>query len=819
MSTIFFRIVYLMTLLLGGHSAMAQVEEEDTKLNSEVVDMASLKDFREQWVPTLLSSSSLPMYNLSQFNGYVFSWVPRGQMSNRSTFIDGINWQSKIGAWDAFNSYAALYKAFHSTEMISNFEYSKLGFGDHGSVHYLTGNTRYLKKSITVASRFSNSSFIYEGQVQLNSGQIKKHQWSYQLNLVFQNAPAGSISNGFKNLSGVAFSIDKQLKLNQSVGMTFWLDQIVQGKISPSVNEAFNLSAQRNYNPSWGWYKGKPFYPNKKSGDVPIIYFRYEKKWVDKMVCQIQFGVAVGEQKKSQIDWTKSSDPRPDYYKYLPSYSKDSLLKKQLEDWFTTNPQALQINFDHLENINQSNASHQSFYIINTQVAKVQLLRMSMRWHYQFPLDWSGQIGLHVSKDVIRNYNRIENLLGGNYFLNYNGWVDDNGSVDNFQNEIRQPDQKIKAGQVWGSDFALHNLQMQSWAQLNKQTAHYEFSLSLQLEDNRFSRTGYNQNGLFPKVSFGNSSVLSFPADGIKGQFLYKFSGRLYARSILFYQSNAPSASSIYLDAAVHPYTASFILPELHKGLDITLFYRGVYSKINATFFWQTVHNVSEKRLFYHDQYFAFVYGMLGQMQTIHNGAEFGIETQFSGPLQLSAASSFGHYYIANNPLYEIRLVNDLYKVASGALQLKGLPATTHPQSVQAISIQYQPSYSSRIAITGVYSMKRSIDYNYFRRSFLLKSKINDAASWDLIQAESFLPDQWVFNAFMSKQYLLGGKVKKQQLRLSASVRNILNTLIPIFSFEQARFDYTGLRLEKFPLKYLYDQGITIALGVQLQIQ
>jgi hypothetical protein len=114
-----------------------------------------------------------------------------------------------------------------------------------------------------------------------------------------------------------------------------------------------------------------------------------------------------------------------------------------------------------LEKINQSNATQQSFYIINAKVAKVQLLRLSMRLQYQFPLEWSGQIGLHAAKDVIRNYNFIENLLGGNYFLNYNGWVDDNGSKSNFQNEIRRPDQKISAGQIWGGDYALQNTQLQ----------------------------------------------------------------------------------------------------------------------------------------------------------------------------------------------------------------------------------------------------------------------------------------------------------------------------------------------------------------------
>jgi hypothetical protein len=488
-------------------------------------------------------------------------------------------------------------------------------------------------------------------------------------------------------------------------------------------------------------------------------------------------------------------------------------------DWFRSNPQALQIDFDHLEKINQSNATQQSFYIINAKVAKVQLIRFSMLLEYQFPLEWSGQIGLHGANDVIRNYNVIENLLGGNYFLNYNGWVDDNGSATNFQNEIRQPDQKIKVGQSWGGDYALQNSQLQLWGQLHKQMAKYEFGVSLKYENNRFSRTGFNQNGLFPRQALGPSSVLSFPSYGLKVQYLYKFSGRFYAKTILFQQTNAPNSSDIYIDPAVHPYTASFILPALHRGIDLAFFYRGVYTKINMSIFWQSIANASEKNLFYHDHFFAFVYGMLGQMQTIHKGVELGMETQFGGPLQLSAVSSFGRYYIANNPLYEIRLSNDLYKVESGILQLQGLPATSNPQWVQAISIQYQPDYSSRIGITGVYSMKRSIDYNYFRRSFLLKNQINNDANWKLIQSENYLPNQWVFNVFMSKQYAFAIKNKKQTIRFSASIRNVLNTLIPLFSFEQSRFDYSAFRLEKFPLKYMYDQGSTYALGAQLQIQ
>ena len=209
------RILYFLLLLYLHQPIMAQ--EEEAKENTGLQNRETLIEFSANWVPSLLSSSSLPIYNLSQFNGFVFSWVPRGHSSNRGTLIDGINWQSKIGAWDSFHSYAALYKAFHSIEMVSGFEYSKLGFGNPGSVSYLTANTRFLKKAVTIATRFSNSSFVYEGQLQLNSGPIKNRSLSYQFNAVFQQAPMGLIPNGFKKLNGFALSIDKQLKQEQSI--------------------------------------------------------------------------------------------------------------------------------------------------------------------------------------------------------------------------------------------------------------------------------------------------------------------------------------------------------------------------------------------------------------------------------------------------------------------------------------------------------------------------------------------------------------------------------------------------------------------------
>ena len=791
----------------------AQSEEESSKQSIETLNFN-----RDEWVPSLLSAGTSAIYNLSQYNGYVFNWIPRGQLSNRMSYIDGINWSSRLAGWDANFSYAGLYKIFHQEYVATDYEYSSEGFVHEASVTYKSASTIGLKQSLVIGSRLSNSTFINEGTIQYSTGPLLKN-WSCNVYGNFQRTPLGSLSNGFKKINGIAFSIDKILNHAQTIGLVFWWANSAQGKIAPAVDEVFLLSKQRNYNPSWGWYKGHAFYPNNKESHVPVFSLNYTKRLTRGGLFQIHFGLARGTQNKSQLDWTKTIDPRPDYYKYLPSYSKDLQIKSQLSDWYESNPQALQIDFDHLSSINQASTSNRSFYIINTQVSNVTLVKNALTYQVDLNENWNAQVGIHFSRDKIRYYNKLNDLLGGSYFLNYNGWVDDNGAVNNFQNDISMPDRKIIVGEKWGSDYILENIHSNFWAQVKKMAQKSEWSMSFSLTDSRFNRVGYNQNGLFPLNSLGKSAWLSFPAHGVKIQYLYKYSGRLYARAILYNQFLTPNAASVYLDPAVHSFTSSFLLPTLQQGFDASIFYRGVYTKLKLSAYWQRVQNESEKRLFYHDAYFAFVYGMLGQMESVFKGIEASIETEIASVIQLSATSTLGRYRISNNPLYEIRLANDLYKVETGLLILKNLPASTSPQIVQAISLFYQPDYSIRLGITVVYTAQRSIDYNYFRRTNSLMNKVSNNMAWNAIQSSKFLKDQYVFNVVLSKNVTMKMKNRVVQIRGSFSLKNLFNTLIPILAFEQSRFDYISYRIDKFPLKYLYDQGVTYTAGVQFQIQ
>ena len=134
-----------------------------------------------------------------------------------------------------------------------------------------------------------------------------------------------------------------------------------------------------------------------------------------------------------------------------------------------------------------------------------------------------------------------------------------------------------------------------------------------------------------------------------------------------------------------------------------------------------------------------------------------------------------GHYYILNNPLYEILLVNDLYKVESGLLKLKNLPASSSPEITGAISFKIQPSYNSNFTFTCIYAAKSAFNYDYFRRSSLLLDSMSNKNLYANIHTVPFLPNQFVFNSSFSKSLEIKfGKVKLP-IRCSFSVKNIFN--------------------------------------------
>jgi hypothetical protein len=334
----------------------------------------------------------------------------------------------------------------------------------------------------------------------------------------------------------------------------------------------------------------------------------------------------------------------------------------------------------------------------------------------------------------------------------------------------------------------------------------------------KMQREGLKQNGLFPDLSKGVSASAFFPSYQYQLYLRYKFNGRWYLTSRLFQEWEAPDASELYADPANHAIQNPFLLPIIHLGTEIKLQFMGSSIKANAILFAQSNQNERQYKLFYHDYFNAFVRASVGQMETMHYGVESYIETNWTSPIQLSIGNSYGWYTITNQPLYEIRIADNLYKVQSGRLLLKDFPATSYPQSVQAVTINYQPVYSLRISYTVVYASRRAISHDLIRRSDWVKLNSPTNIIWEDLYKPVWASNQWVSNLFISKNFEVETKNRKINLRLTSSIRNLLGASIPSLIFEQSRYDYKNFKTDKFPAKYIYDLGRTYTIGLQVSM-
>ncbi len=778
-------------------------------------------DLHEQesvfWMPNLLQSNYSGLHEMAQYQGFALNWAPRGVVQSKGNHINGLNWFSNLSGWDPSFTYAGLYGGLKTQHTISAYGISAFGLGGQAGNSFSTTNAIHFTKTKAISAKLSNASTMHEIRMQWHSGAIKQSNW-INLEGVYQKTPGGYLANGMKDRKGLLLSIEKNISEKHQMGFSFWWSPVTQGKRAPTVQEMFMLTKDPLYNPSWGWRNGQAFYANTKKSNAPVMSMHYDYKTSKGNSIEINLGGVFGTQSATQLDWSKAADPRPDYYKYLPSFAIDEQLKNKLLNRYEVHPEFLQIQFDQLIAKNSSNTNGAAQYIINERIQKLQLLRTSLRTNFALSANSYWYTGLAFNTDKIGYNNRVADLLGGQFYYNYNTWVNDDGLATAFQNDLLAPDRKIKAGETWGAHYNLYSKNIQAWTSLIGSTRFMEWGLGAQMGFDQMQRKGINQNGLFPQLSKGVVIAPVFPSYQYQFFLRYKLNGRWYLTTHFFQQWEAPSAADFYSDASNHAIQNPFILPLIHSGVEVKLQFMGSNIKGNAAFFLQSNQNEREYKMFYHDYYNAFVRASAGQIETLHRGIETFVETNWSSPIQLSLANSYGLYLITNLPLYELRLSDNLYKVQSGLLFLKQFPATSYPQAVQAITINYQPVYSLRFSCSILYSSRRAISHDVFRRSSWTKENTSTQDAWEKLRAPVFAPNQWVSNIFISKSFQVKATHENYSLRLTASIRNFLNASIPSLIFEQSRYDYKNFEAAKFPSQYIYDLGRTYTIGLQLTV-
>ncbi len=776
------------------------------------------------FVPGLLHSSADVYSSNTSYTFGIAYFKSRGFDSKYQTIaINGMEMENLVTGRAAYSQWGGLNRVFRWPENVLNLNASTFAFGDiAGSTNYSTRASSY-RKQIHANYSLSNRSYNNRFMLTYATG-LMKNGWAVAASASTRFGSALSYVDGSYYLGGSYFiAAEKRLNTRHAFNLSVWGAPTKRSLQSNSTQEVYDLTNDHYYNANWGMYNGEKRNARIRSTYEPVFLFtHYYTPDNNRIQLTSNLMATFGRQSTTSLNWANVPDPRPDYYRNLPSYFKDDqMLFNYYTTQWQTNEAFRQIDWDMMYATNQLAAAQgeQSQYIVENRVIDHLQIAGSSNLVANVTDHIKMMAGLDVRGYVQRNYKTINDLLGGSYWLNEDKFADGESPENPYllYDDLDNIGAHLGVGDKFGYDYAYNLYRENLWGTAKFAYRHFDFHVGASLTTTEMWRTGYMRNGRFPDNSKGNSEQKFFVDGGVKAGVTYKINGRNYLVLNSQFQTQAPSV----LDAFISPTTrndyVSNLVSEKDLVADFSYIMRYPFMRMRLSAFYGKFMDVTDLFSFYHDDYGCFVnYAMTG-IDKRNYGFELGIEIPIGSMFTVVAAGTWGDYRYTNRPDVTISADNGYDILGNGKTEYtetvywKNYHVAGSPQVAATLGLKFSYKYWF-VNVSANYFDKIYADINPERRATAARGTLSTESQLykDLVAQEK-MKGQFTLDASIGKNW----KVKRNTIGFNVSVTNITNNKNLVTSaWEQRRFDYSEYNANKYPNKYYYALGTTFYVGI-----
>ncbi|MDP4282572.1 MAG: TonB-dependent receptor, partial [Bacteroidota bacterium] len=533
-------------------------------------------------------------------------------------------------------------------------------------------------------------------------------------------------------------------------------------------------------------------------------------------------GFMFGKDSWSGLTWYNAPDPRPDYYRYLPSYSSndyDEIRQIIIQNW-QNDVNTRQIDWDHLYQINYlaNLAGKQAAYIQENNVTKYHQFSLNSHLDKEVNDHISLNGGMNFSFYKANHYKEIMDMLGGNYWVDVDQYAERDFPGDSLiaQNDINNPNRIVHKGDKFGYDYDAHINSGQLWGQGNFTYNKVDYYAAVSLSDTWFWRTGNMKNGRHPNNSFGDSKHYNYLNYGIRGGLTYKISGRHFLTVNGIYKTEAPYFNNAFISPKTRDDVAPGLTSQKIYGGDINYILRYPWIKARLTYFYTQFRDGTEISSFYHDDYRTFVNYSLSGIDELHQGIEFGAEVKTTKWLSLFGVASVGNYIYTSRATGTVSYDNGSKPDTTSTVYMKNFYVPGNPQT--ALSGGFKINYKYWwIDLNANYYSNNWLDFYPGRRTEAAIANLGpgDPLITEITEQKE-LKGGFTMDCSIGKSIMINHKLF---INLNLSVTNLLdNKDIQSGGYEQNRFDFTTRNISEFPPKYYYYFGRTVFLNISIRI-
>jgi hypothetical protein len=784
-----------------------------------------------QNISGLLHSTSDVFTNTAGFSlGAAYFRIRGYDSDNSSVYMSGVQVNDPENGRPSWSEWGGLNDAMRNKEVINGLGAAKFSFGAVGGTTNIITRASLQRKQNKLSYSLSNKAYTNRIMYTYSTG-LMANDWAFTFSGSRRWGSESYVDGVYYDAWAYFGAAEKKINDKHSLALTVFSSPTKRGMQGAVTKEIADLTGTHYYNPNWGYQNNGADKRNAKVKDFnePMIIFNHFWKVNPKMKVTNSLAYSFGRSGTSGLNWYNAPDPRPDYYRYLPSYQTNANLTvtpnpdvvAAITNAWQNDQNTRQINWDHLYLVNSlANATGaQANYIVEEKRSDHSQVMLNSLLNYQKNDHVSFSGGLELSKYVGHHFKTIKDMLGGIYWLDIDQFAvqDYHGNLDSMQNDMNNPNRHVKEGDIYGYNYDIYQNSGLLWGQAEFSYNKIDCFVAANVSHTTFWRDGLMRNGRNPNNSYGESEKSNYTNYGIKGGATYKLNGHNYIVGNAGYMTDAPFASNSFVSPDIKNTLTPGISDQSTTSGDISYIYKSQKVNLRVTAYQTMIANSSRVISFYHDDYATFVNMTLTGIDKTLQGLELGAEVKATSTISLVAVGALGNYRYTSRPTATVSYENGSVADITETVYQKNFYVSGTPQNAASIGIKYAHPKLWYFNANLNYFDKMYLDFNPERRTEEAISGlgIGDTMITNITKQQK-LDGGFTFDASLGKSIYY----KKAFININLSVSNIFNNQDLITNgYEQMRFDYTATKnVDKFPPKYFYGLGRTFFLTVSVRI-
>ena len=676
--------------------------------NDMLFDQAALEDEEGnmQSIAALTGASDNIYYNTASYDFQPMRFNVRGYDSMyNQTYINGISFNDLARGRFNYSTLGGMNRVFRDRTTAIGLDAADYGFGDIGGSSDINTLASHYSKGFNGSVAYTNSNYMLRAMAQYSTG-LSKQGWAFSVSAIGRYANEGVIEGTFYNSYGLFASLQKVFNACHSLNLTVFGAPTQRASNSATYLEAYELADNNLYNPNWGYQNGE-----KRSAKIvetfdPTAILNWV--WKPGRETSLNTGLAFRSihYSTSALNWYNSPDPRPDYYRYLPSYFKDNESAFDLyTDLWRNDESFRQIKWDDLYQANYYNreygrggnpANLSSSYILENRHSNQNDFIFNTLLNHRLNSAMTLQAGVSVNYTSAHYYKTIRDLLGGEYWLDIDQYSERDfpDRPEMLQNDLRNPNRTVGEGDTFGYDYYIDAVQATAWIQNQIALPRWDINYGLKIGYTQFSRNGKMQNGRAPENSYGRGETHRFDTGALKAGATYKINGRNYLTAHAAYETKAPLFEYAYISPRIKDTAIDGLTPERIAAFDLSYIWNYRRFRGSLSGFWTEMYDQTERTSFYDDQYSTFMNYVLKGVHTRYRGVELGMAYKITPSITASFAGTIAQYQYRNNPMGTRSYENGMKEDVSQQVYLRNFRLGGTPQKAANIGIDWAAPHS-----------------------------------------------------------------------------------------------------------------------------